>query len=435
VGHPPERHAGRGPRRGARGLRFAQPVELGRARGGRGQPARRQHAHRAVPRPLPAADGARRGVPPVGRGRARVRGPAGRVHGGPLRPFASRDPGGAGPGARRRVEHGRPRRDGGPAGAPDLRALPFHRPCALHQFGHGSEPARHRHGRGRDGPAQGDGVRGRLPRRRPVLRGRRQPGERAARLGAGALQRRARHAGAGRAARRRPRLHPGGADGGLWRLHPRRARLPASPARRRRPHRRRPHLRRGDDQPHVGGRPTGAARHHAGHDDARQVHRRRHELRRLRRQALADGAVRPAPRRRPAPRWHLQQQRADHACRRRRAGGGVHGGGGGPAVQPRRGPARPPQRRRARRRRAMVRPGQPHDAALRARPRAPPGRRRSLRPAPARTAVPRHAGARLLSRAPRHGRAQPGGRRGRAGRLRRRLRRLVGRARPRAGRV
>ncbi|CAA9216225.1 MAG: Hypothetical, similar to Glutamate-1-semialdehyde aminotransferase, partial [uncultured Acetobacteraceae bacterium] len=434
VGDPPERHAGRGPRRSARGLRFAQPVELGRACGGGGQPARRQHPNHAVPRPLPAADGAGRGMPAVGRGRARVRGPPGRVHGGPLRPLAPRDPRCAGPGARRRVEHGRPRRHGSEAGALGLRALPLHRPRPLHQLGHGSEPARHRHGRRRHGPAQGDGVRRRLPRRRAALRRRRQPGERAARVGAGALQRRARHARPGGGTRRRPRLRPRGTDDGVGRLHPGRARVPASAARRRRPHRRGVGLRRGDDQPHVGRRAAGAARRFAGHDDARQVHRRRDELRRLRRQALLDGVVRPAPPRCPAPRRHLQQQRADHARRRRRIVRGVHGGGGGPPVQSGGGPARPPQRRRrARRGVAMVRPGQPHGAALRARPCAPPGRQRRFRPAPARAAVPRHAGARFLPRTPRHDRAQPGGRCRRTGRLRRRLRGLAGGARARDG--
>ena len=263
------------------------------------------------------------------------------------------------------------------ARATGLRALPLDRAGALHQLGHGSEPDGDRHRRRRDRPAQGDGLRGRLPRRRAVLRRRRrQPGERAARLGAGALQRRGGRGGAGRTARRRPRLHPGGADDGLGRLHPGRARLPGSPARRRRPRRRRARLRRGDDQPHVGRRAAGAARHHAGHDHARQVHRRRDELRRLRRQARADGALRPAPRRRPAARGHLQQQRALHARRRRRAVAGVHGGGGGPAVQPRRGASRAPQRRggRARGGGAVDRARQPDGAALRPRSGAPAGR-------------------------------------------------------------
>ena len=62
----------------------------------------------------------------------------------------------------------------------------------------------------------------------------------------------------------------------------------------------------------------------AGPDVARQVRRRRHDVRRLRRPGRADGAVRPQPRRRAPPRRHVQQQRADDGGRAGRADADLH---------------------------------------------------------------------------------------------------------------
>ena len=103
-------------------------------------------------------------------------------------------------------------------------------------------------------------------------------------------------------------------------------------------------LRRGDDEPDVRRRAAGAARHHAGHDDARQIHRRRDELRRVRRAARHHGPLRPTPAGRAAACRHVQQQRADHGRGRGRALPPVHGRGGGRAVRARRGVARPAER-------------------------------------------------------------------------------------------
>ena len=56
-----------------------------------------------------------------------------------------------------------------------------------------------------------------------------------------------------------------------------------------------PDLRRGHDLAPGAGRPAGEDRGHPRHDHARQVHRRRHVVRRLRRPARHHGAVRSRP--------------------------------------------------------------------------------------------------------------------------------------------
>ncbi len=94
----------------------------------------------------------------------------------------------------------------------------------------------------------------------------------------------------------RPRLHRRGADARKRRLHPGPSQAFLQALRDAAdPHRRRADLRRGDDQPHVRRRGAGAAGDHSGHDHARQVHRRRHELRRVRRPGGHHGSLRPAP--------------------------------------------------------------------------------------------------------------------------------------------
>ena len=95
-------------------------------------------------------------------------------------------------------------------------------------------------------------------------------------------------------------------------------------------------LRRGHDLAPVARRPAEEARRHPRHDDARQVYRRRHVVRRLRRPARHHGAVRPDQARFAAPCRHLQQQRADHGGRRRGLWRGLHAGGGRRAERPRR---------------------------------------------------------------------------------------------------
>ena len=100
--------------------------------------------------------------------------------------------------------------------------------------------------------------------------------------------------------------------------------------------RRDPDLRRGHDLAPRARRVAGKARHPAGHDDARKICRRRHVVRRVRRQGRADGVVRPAPQGRVPARRHVQQQRADDECRLCRADRGVHAGAGAGAQRFRR---------------------------------------------------------------------------------------------------
>ncbi len=73
------------------------------------------------------------------------------------------------------------------------------------------------------------------------------------------------------------------ADARCRRLHPGVACIPRRAARRVRCQRDRARVRRGDDVADVGRRWPAAARHHAGHDHARQVPRRRDDVWRLRR--------------------------------------------------------------------------------------------------------------------------------------------------------
>ena len=173
-------------------------------------------------------------------------------------------------------------------------------------------------------------VRARLSRRRAVVRHSPEPGQRAARLAAPAVQR---HRRGRRRVRRAGRRHRGGprrADAGIGRMLPGRSGVPrgiASPVRRAR---RVAHLRRGHDvAPGARRRPV-AARHHAGRDDARQVPRRRPLVRRLRRPTRGDGAFRPCRGRRAEPRRNVQQQRRvdgrwHRGPHRRPVGGGARG--------------------------------------------------------------------------------------------------------------
>ena len=174
-----------------------------------------------------------------------------------------------------------------------------------------------------------------------------QRGQRAVRLPARALQRHRRDPRAGRAARAGPRRDPDRADARRQRLHPGDARVPRRSARAGQRDRRDPDLRRGHDLAPRARRVAGRARHPAGHDDARKICRRRHELRRVRRQGRADGVVRPAPQGRVPARRHLQQQRADDECRLCRADRNLHAGAGARAQRFRRRAARAAQRRRA----------------------------------------------------------------------------------------
>ncbi len=126
------------------------------------------------------------------------------------------------------------------------------------------------------------------------------------------LQRHRGHAGTDRAARSGPGTGDPGADDGWRRLHRRGAGVPRHAARDHQQGRRAADPGRGDDVAPVAGRAAAGARHQAGPDDARQIHRRRHVVRRVRWARRHHGPVRSAPARRAAARRHVQQQRADH---------------------------------------------------------------------------------------------------------------------------
>ena len=199
-------------------------------------------------------------------------------------------------GAPERVR-GRPRRRG-------LRALPVDRPGPVHQLRHRGEHARHLAGARAHRSRGHPGVRGRLPRRRVLLRhGCRLAHQRPVPDDHGPVQRRRGCGPADRGERRPAGRRHRRAAAGQRRLHPGRAGLPGGAARGHHRARRRADLRRGDDVAPVARRPAADHRRHARSDVARQVRRRRHDVRRVRRPGRADGAVRsrPAPTRSPTP--------------------------------------------------------------------------------------------------------------------------------------
>ena len=242
-----------------------------------------------------------------------------------------------------RLELCRPQSARGQARQADRRPHAVDRPGALHQLRHRGQ----RHGAGRrprlrpaqgpQGRHQGHGLPRRLSRRRALFRVGRPPGEHALRIRRGALQRHRGHA------RRCCAKHgdgdlrrPGRADAGQPRLPAGRSGVPQDAARGDQVARHHPDLRRGHDLAPVARRPAGQARRHPRHDHARQVYRRRHVVRRLRRPARDHGAVRPDQARFAAACRHLQQQRADHGGGRRGLWRGLHARGGRCAERPRR---------------------------------------------------------------------------------------------------
>ena len=138
--------------------------------------------------PFPHRHRARRGLPPVGPGRRRIRRLPGRIHRRHLRPLASGDPRRGGSRAGRRHQFRRHQPDRGEVRPRRVRPVRAGA-CALHQLRHRGEPAGdfgrpHLH----QAP-QGDGVQRRLPRRGVRLRRRRLADQRAVRVRAGAVQR------------------------------------------------------------------------------------------------------------------------------------------------------------------------------------------------------------------------------------------------------
>ena len=172
------------------------------------------------------------GLRAAGRRRSRLRRPAGRVHGGPVRPLAAGHPCRHRADARRRHQLRRPQHVRGSAGRRDLRPLPVARPGALHELGHRGEPDGRGAGPRGHGPRGDRRVRRRLPRRPAVVRARRLAAQRAVPHGGRPLQRRRGGPRPVRRARRRPGRRARGADAGFGRLPPRRPGVPAGAARR-----------------------------------------------------------------------------------------------------------------------------------------------------------------------------------------------------------
>ena len=101
---------------------------------------------------------------------------------------------------------------------------------------------------------------------------------------------------------------------------------------------------RGDDVASVAGRSAAGARDQAGPDDVREVYRRRHVVRCVRRTRRHHGPVRSAPPGCAAACRHVQQQRADHVGRAGRADRGLHARRGASAERARRCAARTAER-------------------------------------------------------------------------------------------